>query len=492
MGDPAVLEPNVDPVVAIEPSITERGPILLDSIFPKNGLPMSYNLGYESVQLAYMGRNYIWTLEEGGWHLVRPDEIPSDMPYRDVIPELEITISEAIYDRLLNLNSIDVTFNTEPFLGFIIHSDDWRTSPETVLQRLYMYDGNARPNYNDINSHLRDLEAKTSEIQTYRLEGLIFLYESSGFIASTWYGLETQTGAKWYDDKVIDFFTNNFKTDSAAPRPSVFTEVEEISEWLRTGPDRERDQLIKDLEGSLRAFWASLQDLHEDFYEVATECFGRAPRNVVPLGDWDMTFQYETLPGMRMEVAKGKTTIFFVPAKRRRNDETKPLRAGDKVQIEGRSEVFIVSGKYDDVLTVDDVTGQNYDLPRFIFSQLDQETELTSSDLDEFLASADTSIDLPGPTYTFGGNTYKPYQWGFIGKFRYFLCYVNSQRMEHIYAPLLFDKMTLVSIPTAIALDPPPSVITVRPPSPKLPTGPDSTTLAVVTVGLFALVYFMD
>ena len=61
--------------------------------------------------------------------------------------------------------------------------------------------------------------------------------------------------------------------------------------------------------------------------------------------------------------------------------------------------------------------------------------------------------------------------------------------MEHIYAPLLFDDMTLLAIPKSVLADP---VITARPTPTKLPTGPNSTTLAAVTVGLFALVYFMD
>ena len=75
----------------------------------------------------------------------------------------------------------------------------------------------------------------------------------------------------------------------------------------------------------------------------------------------------------------------------------------------------------------------------------------------------------------------------YIDGFRYFLCEIDGYDLKWVYAPLLFKEM--LPIPTAAPTAPPAAPVRKSDP---LPTGPDSTMLAIVTVGLFVIVTFWD
>ena len=467
--------------------VVERSPLLLDSTFPMNGDDvMANHLGYTSTQPGYMGRNYIYG--DRGWELVGPDEIPKDMPYSDIIPEQQILTSEQIYDTLALLKSFDVVFNTYDFLGFNINYDDGWTTVEHVVERLYRVV--PKPNFEDISIQLKRLQDKESDIQNYRFEGMLDLYSSSGLVASMWYGLsdEQTSTPEWYDDKLVHFFSKTFTTVNAPTRP-VLADGDAVMDWLRNTPTNKRKGLTTDLEQQLTAFWQTISGYHPKFYDVATTCFGRLPPSYEPAGAWELTFFYESLPHMRMEVSKGKAMLALAPSGRRRNHETHDITEGTKVRIEGRDEVFIVTNKGGNTLTVESENA-HYELPRFIFEAVDEELPLTRSDLVDFLSSEGTVIDLPGPVYSFSGEnpwTAQPYQWSLIDGYRYFLCNIDGFDLKWVYAPLLFTEMTPLPTRAPTLLPQPPPVRKVEP-----PTGPSSTMLAMITVGLFVVVTFWD
>lgn len=454
--------------------VVETTPFFLDRIFPTEDGEGPYFIGYDGEQASYEGPHYLWT-DKGGWNLV--SEVPSGTNYSKVISEKEIKVSEDIREWLYQLddNKMIPNMSYRKLQGY----------PEVDLVTLYTRTEKPRPNFENISHEFEGYAKKM--LNLYKLEGLISLFVTSGSLLETY---TDETSGTAYAELIVDFFNNN-SFDSKREKPH-FLHAGDVFDWLRKL--NTRVEVVESLSGLVLPFWTQLCDGYKNpvkQLDILTKCVGRSPRDIMPDKDsWEFTFEYARFPGMKMIVSDDQASVFMPAMEFERDEETTSIGPGDKVQIVGRDECFIVTQKNDDLLTIESGSydDNEIDLPRFIFEKVEDDTELsTNVNLTEFLDSENTDINLMEFGYiTNTGQTVRIAQWIYADGYRYMVCDAYRNVMLKIYAPMVFGPMLKEKIVPMVKPKPTKTLSTGK----DLETlGPNTTALAAATIFLFVIVY---
>ena len=464
-------------------------PVILSHLYPTEG-GSTYNIGYASPPEKVSGEHYVY-IPTSGWTLFTEDKIPEDTDYTRLIPKEEVENSETLYLALVKLCDEQITPRAD-YLPFLL---DIGQDPLSLLLSVYdRYNYASPPDMHQICIAI-DEDSKRS-FKVWKLDGLIGLFKTSGQVISSYTGSEYDE--EWYGERIITFFQQREFTFSARyPLPVIVTSVQDIYTWLSTAPSRQ--SVVDELSDALIPFWKTLAPMHKHALEVLTKCAGRMPRRIRPEGDWQYMVQYPEHPGMNMVVNNEEVKLYMPPKKFMHDEMTRPLSPGNKVSIAGlrQNGIFIVTAVGSNILTVQTggKTPETFELPRFIFVMEEDEEPLTPPNgMQTFIQSENVEIDQNDHTYrTHDGLHVQIAQWRWISGYKYYICDAYSENeLELIYAPMVYGGM----LPEEMAAPAPAPPLPKKPASPKAHpldnTGTDVTTAAIVTVGLFFCLTFLD